>query len=693
MRAMKYTKKSLIYWVSALLALFFLAGEVQGAKSQLPPRYQKWLEEEVVYIISPREKDVFEKLGTDRERDLFIEAFWKHRDPNPASPENEFKTEHFRRLTYANKYLGRSSPLPGWRTDRGRIYIILGEPNDIQRYEGKSEVYPTEVWFYQGKTEQGLPAGFNIVFFKESGSGDYKLYSPMRDGPQALLTTYQGDPSNYLSAYQELREVDPTLASVSLSLVPGEESAAFGRPSLSSDLLIQKVESLPSRLIEDRYAQKFLQYKDVVEVEYTANYIDNDSLVKVLRDPSGICFVHYVLEPKKLSVNQYNDKYYTTLALNGTVSNSEGKTIFQYDKKVSLELTEEQMGNASRQPFDIHDMFPLIPGHYKFSLLMKNEVSKEFTSLEQNLDVPEVSQASEIGSLILGYKVAKTEDESKKLKPFKFGAYQLYAQPNRVFIQKEPLVLAFQVQGLTPDLKGRGEVKYVFQKEDKEFLTVSKKVAEYSDGSAIIQDFSLADFPPFHYRIQVSLVLDGKEIAVKSDEFDVTHLAGISRPWIYSRILPDASDPFYVYLLGVQNYNSGKMGEAKENLEQAFREKPESPEIALNLARTYTSLGEHEKVELILTPFIKAAQTPRYEIYSLLGQSFVSRGQWEKAVGLFDQAMTHYGVNSNILNLLGHCYNQMGKTEEALQAWQKSLEINPQQPQVQQAVKSLKEKK
>ncbi len=689
---MKSERKAVLHGTIALLALFFLGGEVQGAKSQLPPRHKKWLDEEVVYIISSREKDVFEQLATDRERDLFIEAFWKHRDPTPASPENEFKTEHFRRLSYANKYLGRSSPMPGWRTDRGRIYIILGEPNDIQRYDSKSEVYPTEIWFYQGKTDQGLPAGFNIVFFKESGSGDYKLYSPMRDGPQALLTTYQGDPSNYLSAYQELKEVDPMLASVSLSLVPGEESASFGRPSLSSDLLIQKVESLPSRLIEDKYAQKFLQYKDIVEVEYTANFIDSDSLVKVIRDPSGISFVHYVLEPKKLSVNQYNDKYYTTLAINGTVSNSEGKTIFQFDKTVSLELNEEQMGNASRQPFDIHDMFPLIPGNYKFSLLMKNEVSKEFTSLEQNLIVSEYGQIPGISPLILGYKTSKSEDESKKLKPFKFGLVQVYAQPNRVFIQKEPLVLAFQIQGLTPDLRERAEVKYVFQKEDKEFFAVAKKLAEYPDSFGFIQEFPLANFPPFHYRIQVSLVLDGKEIAAKNDEFDVTHLAGISRPWIYSRILPGANDPFYAYLVGVQQFNSGKIEEARRNLEQALSGKPDSPDVALSLARTYMALSEKEKVEPVLTPFLKAPQTPKYEIYFVLGQSYVSTGQWDKAVSLFDEAITHYGVNPNILNILGHCYNQMGKAREALQAWQKSLEINPQQPQIQKAVESLKEK-
>src|SRR4030042_6856184 len=110
----------------------------QPEKEKLPARYQQWLDEEVVYIISSLEREVFLKLLTDRERDLFIEAFWKHRDPTLSTPENEFKSEHYRRIQYANHFFGRQGPRPGWKTDRGRIYIILGEPNDIQRFEGKT---------------------------------------------------------------------------------------------------------------------------------------------------------------------------------------------------------------------------------------------------------------------------------------------------------------------------------------------------------------------------------------------------------------------------------------------------------------------------------------------------------------------------------------------------------------------------
>ncbi|MEW5900894.1 MAG: GWxTD domain-containing protein, partial [Acidobacteriota bacterium] len=86
-----------------VLALLFLPSLPGSEKSELPPRYQKWVEEEVVYIISPKEKDVFYKLESDRERELFIEEFWQQRDPIPGTPRNEFKEEHYRRIEYANK--------------------------------------------------------------------------------------------------------------------------------------------------------------------------------------------------------------------------------------------------------------------------------------------------------------------------------------------------------------------------------------------------------------------------------------------------------------------------------------------------------------------------------------------------------------------------------------------------------------
>ncbi len=122
------------------LSTFPQEKKITFSVKDLPYKYKKWLEEEVVYIISEKERQVFLSLQTDQERDIFIEAFWKQRDPTPNTPENEFKTEHYRRIKFANERFGRETPTPGWKTDMGRIYIILGEPRQIERLENESEL-------------------------------------------------------------------------------------------------------------------------------------------------------------------------------------------------------------------------------------------------------------------------------------------------------------------------------------------------------------------------------------------------------------------------------------------------------------------------------------------------------------------------------------------------------------------------
>jgi GWxTD domain-containing protein len=685
-------KLVLAFLVLSFFSPFFLQAEKLSPKD-LPEKYRKWLEEEVVYIIVPLEREVFLKLETDRERALFIEAFWKQRDPVRATPENEFKEEHYRRINYSNQFFGRGTPKPGWRTDRGRIYIILGEPNDIQRFEGKVMTYPSEVWFYQGKTNLGLPPGFNLVFFQEGGLGEYRLYSPLKDGPQALMTSFYGDPYDYLAAYEQLREFEPELAEVSLTLIPGEDSAAFGRPSMVSDLLVQKVETAPTKQVEERYAQKFFEYKDIVEVEYTANYIDNDSLVKVIKDLSGMYFVHYAIEPKRLSVDLYQNKYYTNLKLNGTVSDTEGKNIYQFEKNIFLEFDEEQIKNISHRPFSIHDMFPLIPGNYKFSLLVKNEVSKEFTSLERDLIIPQEEETLQMTSLILGYNVNRRGAEQNRLWPFQIGAYQIYFQGNRVFLSQDTMAAAFQIHGLSPILREKGEIKYTFFKNGEEFRSTTKKVNEYPELPNLIEEFSLQEFPPAHYRLQVSLFVDGREILAESEDFDITHLEAFARPWVYSKVLSGTQDPIYAYLIGTQLLNSGKINEARDCLESAFQKKPDSIDFALNLAKAYMILAEYKKIESVLLPFLNQPQPPNYEVFFIMGKAYQDMGELGKAIDVFDKAISHYGLNINLLNVLGECYFQLGKVKEALEAWEKSLEINPDQSQIRKNVETLKEKK
>jgi len=219
---------------------------------------------------------VFLQLESDRERDTFISAFWKQRNPNPNLPENEFKKEHYRRIAYANNWFGKDSPAPGWRTDMGRIYITLGEPKSIERFENVNEIYPVIIWFYQGMAALGLPESFSVVFFKKDGFGEYELYSPIKFGPQALMRNYEGDPTKYTDAYNALLEIEPHVAIVSLSLISNEPIS--NTPSLASDLLIrEKIPQAPQRKINNIYAKNFLKFKGQVEVDYADNYMESSS--------------------------------------------------------------------------------------------------------------------------------------------------------------------------------------------------------------------------------------------------------------------------------------------------------------------------------------------------------------------------------------------------------------------------------
>jgi GWxTD domain-containing protein len=656
---------------------------------KLPEKYKKWLEQEVVYIITPTEREIFLKLKTDRERDLFIEAFWKHRDPIPETEENEFKIEHYKRIEYANKYFGREAAKPGWMTDRGRMYIILGPPNDIQHIDGKSEIYNCEIWFYQGKQEMGLPPGFNLLFYQEKGTGEMRLYSPTSDGPQALLTSYWGDPADYTTAYSNLREVDPNLANISLSLIPGEENVSLGRPSLSSDLLLRQIEQTPQKMVADRYARKFFEYKDIIDVDYSVNYIDSDSLVRVLKDPSGLYFIHYDIEPSRLSVNQYDNQYATNFKVNGLLSTIDGKMVYQFEKTFPVKLTSAQFKERQNLPLAIYDVVPCVPGEYKLSVLVKNEASKEFTSLEQTIRIPEKVQI-EMTTPILAYRVSPSESTEGKIKAFLLGSQQLYLQASRVFTSRDQLVVALQIFGLTPELKNKASLRYQFFKESQPFKEETYPVSELGMLPDLIKVFSLADFSPAHYFLNITLLIDGQEKLTVKDEFDLTYLETLPRPWVLSRVLPPASDPYYGWILGNQLYNLGRLAEARAVLEPAMAKAPGNQDLAMELARVYVGLKDYEKAAKILDSFVSAEQGVRYETYFVAAQAFFNIGQYEKALNILDKAVAQHGTDIQLLDLIGDCYLKLGKKEEALAVWQKSLEINPEQPEVKKKIQAVR---
>ena len=275
------------YKIILIMALFcfslVLLLDAQN-KQELPNKYEKWIKEEVVYIITSVERDVFHKLETDKERDMFIEEYWRQRDPTPGTSINEFKREHYRRIEYANKRLKKFTPMEGWRTDQGRIYIILGDPIHIDKYR-RSETYPIEIWTYHGNPKFGQASIFRLLFVRKYGAGPYELYNPIADGPKSLTplsSMYvpspqamirKGIPADWISMVPDQRDlvawdilmnrVSFDLASAAWSSFPGKGGPVHMIPSA---ILIEDVKTYPQKKIQDDYAYEFLEHKAFVEV-------------------------------------------------------------------------------------------------------------------------------------------------------------------------------------------------------------------------------------------------------------------------------------------------------------------------------------------------------------------------------------------------------------------------------------------
>ncbi len=156
----------------------------RNVKPELKKAYKDWLEKDVTYVITDEERKAFKKLATDDERERFIEEFWRRRDPDPDTDENEFKEEYYERIAYANEHF--ASGMPGWKSDRGRIWIMYGKPDEREthpmggNYErpsyeggGNTTTYPFETWFY--RYLPGVGSGVEIEFVDPTGSGEYRI--------------------------------------------------------------------------------------------------------------------------------------------------------------------------------------------------------------------------------------------------------------------------------------------------------------------------------------------------------------------------------------------------------------------------------------------------------------------------------------------------------------------------------------
>jgi GWxTD domain-containing protein len=643
--------------VCVLLA-FSLAAFAQTPP--LAPKYAKFLDD-VGYISTTKERDVFRKLESDQDRDRFLEEFWAQRDPTPGTPRNELKEEHYRRMEFADKTFGRGTPFKGSKTERGRIYIILGPPFDVERIMS-SDAYPMEIWSYTGIASLRQTSYLRLLFYQRMGVGDFVIYNPLGNSPKELVgnprrvditgADAQGWDEWDKGAYLVLKQL--VSLDVAGYLVPGAQSIG---PRMQASMLLAEAQRYPQSKVNDDYVVAILEHKPKVAVSYSVKFMGNRTAMALAEDPAGNLALHYVLVPDQISFDTYGDKYVADLKTTVRLTDLQGRTIYQQDKMHAVELHKDEMAGVRADSFQFYDSIPIIPGRWSLSLLLENTVSCEFTTIEKDISVP-ARDALQMSPLVLCRKVFLGTSPGGASRAFQFGPLQLYPSVYNFFREKDRIFAFTQLLGLTPAARERTFIEMALLRDGHSVWSARKAIKDYPDARFILEEIPSESLTAGSYSVRAVLE-DDKRREILSTETGIgivkEKLPGI---WVAAQTNPPAGDPSYDFIRGTQYLNAGEIEKGAAELARAHEKKRDSVEYAVGYARALLATKSAAKAREVLLPLVESP-----------------------------------GAGSDLfeaLNALGECYLEMGDKDLAVKAFSRSLEVNPNQPRIKEIVKGIK---
>ena len=676
-----------------LLLTSFLFPQKKMRVKDLHEKYRDFLKL-TTYIMHNKEKDAFLELVNDREREVFIEMFWRMRDPTSGTAENEYKDEHVKRFIYADKRFRRGSPREGWMTDQGKFYIILGPPVSIDRYPNSFGLYPCEVWSYYGDREKGLPPHFVLVFFQRSGAGEYKLYDPVSDGPASLLIKGRDYAiEDYRALYERILELAPALATVSLSSIPGEIPYGY-RPTPLNTILIANIVESPKKDINPSYATHFLSLRGVVSTEHMTNIVESETITALIPDPIvGINFFHFSLMPKTISIDYYeqNDQYFCNFTLNVSLS-IEDDIIFQYTKEFPLYFAPGDLERIRANGISIEDSFPVVEGKYKLTILLQNSIGKEFSIFERELSVLEDSGSPQIVGPFLGYGFQ--DYQSNMHIPFKIASKKLIVDPKNIFSSRDDVSFMFNIVNVPQSLWNEGQIRVLInglKKKDpvQKSLTMRLSDYPYNEIMNISQSIPAKEFSPDYYEMRVLLVWKNEEaIDEKKKEFIISPEEVISHPITRAKIFP-LSDNFLFFYMRAHQYKKLKDFErAEAAYEKAYGLKPDYKKGLIEYANFLYRVKKFDKsIELVES--IKDDDKLRFDYYLIKGRALMGMEKFEEAIDNLIKGNKIYNSDTGLLNSLGFCYYKTGQKERALEVLRASINLNSTQEDVKRLIEEI----
>jgi GWxTD domain-containing protein len=665
------------------------AGTVKDQKRKdklLEPKYRQWLDI-VEYIISPTERDIFFRLSNNFDRDTFIKIFWKLRDPTKGTVQNEFREEHLKRIRYANRFFKYGSTVSGWRTDRGRIYIILGPP--IERREVyKNNLHPIEIWEYRGDAAKGFPTLFRIVFYRPGGFGNFKLYIPVEDGPASLLRTHIGeiDSRDYQKIYEQIREIDISVADVCLTLIPGERTFNYS-PSLRGPVLMSQISNFPSKSINVSYAKNFLKYKGIVTVRETIDYVNMSGEMLIARDPQlNLHRVHLALRPERISLDysKEKDQYYFNWDL--MVLLKKGDTeILKYNKEFSFYYSKEELDKISHG-IVLTDTFPIIGGHFDLMVVLQNSVTSEISFYERKIRIINEKNKPKILGPLISYRI--TKDSFEGYIPFLLYGNNINIDPQNIFGLDDRLVSFFFIErnGYSQRLKAELSIEMM----DKENTLPRKFLFKLSDNKEI--EYITKDMGKWvygNYLVKVRLLNDSNEEISSSEKLvQVSAKRTIPHPPQARKMFKAGHRYLFYYLAAIQFQNIKKSELAEMYYHKAFKHNPRSVEV---LERYSSHLLKQKKYDQLLDLIIHFGDKDRerFLYHSFRGKILYHKKKYKGAIESLVKATKIYDSDLSVLNTLGFAYIRIGNNKEAMTVLNASLKINKQQKDISAILKQL----
>jgi len=478
---------------------------------ELDSQYRQWLNEDVIYIISPEERNAFLQLDTNEEREQFIEQFWLRRSSNPDLPDNDFKEEHYRRIAYANEHY--ASGIPGWKSDRGRTYIMWGPADEVDSHPtggtydrpmeeggGSTTTYAWEKWRY--RYLEGIGENVEIEFVDPSGSGEYHL--TMDPSEKDALLHVPGAGLSLLESMGMASKTDRFTRSDGTNLPTALGGTPASMDEFSRLELYAKIQKPPE--------VKFKDLEAIVTARIVRDQLKFNWRTDFLKVTNDTVLVPITIQVSngQLSFQAKDGIHSATLNVFGRVSTLTGRVVQTFEEPVAKDFPDSLFQQSLKLQSIYQKAVPLRPGLYRLDIVVKDVQSGNVGVVNTRLAVPRYEDEKlDASTLILADQLEHVPAKQIGTGQFVLGSTKVRPRLESDFTTADRLGIYLQVYNLKPDEtthKSNATFQFTVKKGAEQVLQFKETSAEMKqtgDQVTIERWLPLSSLAPGKYTIEI----------------------------------------------------------------------------------------------------------------------------------------------------------------------------------------------